>query len=77
MRGALDSLAGQSALDGGLVFPCVGLMKVTLINLENRLREMDRLAPEPPSAEAAVEPVARERLASATAELAPIRKGVA
>jgi hypothetical protein len=44
LRQALDLLWSQSDLDGCEPFDCIGRMKVCLIDLEERLREMDRQA---------------------------------
>jgi hypothetical protein len=44
LRSALDTLWGQSDLDGCEPFACIGRMKVCLIDLEERLREIDRAA---------------------------------
>jgi hypothetical protein len=42
LRAALDLLWGQSDLDGGEPIPCIGKMKVALIELEGQLHAIDR-----------------------------------
>jgi hypothetical protein len=44
LRQALDLLWSQSETDGCEPFSCVGRCKIELIDLEERLREMDRQA---------------------------------
>lgn len=42
LRDAIDVLMDQSDTDGAGAYECLGAMKVTLIDLEQRVREMDR-----------------------------------
>jgi hypothetical protein len=57
LRQAMDGLAATAEQDGGPAFPCMGRMRVTLIEYERHLRAMDRgdLTPVPAVVRAAME----------------------
>jgi hypothetical protein len=77
IRAAMDSMCDQSDRDGGAVYECYGSMKVALIHLEDRLRQLDALAPGRPLAAAVTSPAAIVRLEAAAADLSTTVRAIA
>ena len=65
LRGAMDRLVDQVSYDGGEAYSCYGALKVCLIDLEGRLREMDRQRPAQLFAAAVNDPPACARVRAA------------
>ena len=76
LRGALDDLWGQSDLDGGEAFGCIGRMKIHLLELEAQLHQRDSQAGQPFAAAVTV-PVAESRLRQAGTDLAEVVRQIA